>query len=191
MGYCRALYVARGSSGSVRHLAGRLEKNWADCRPQVVSQRQLSDFFDTEERSVASDERIVHQLTGFICSTVMHNMNALFALTETAFMGGLKVYPQHFVFGPLVGCLYVMFSWAMVHRWNKREHGPQFIYFFFDTTLPGYTTTIALLILLSVLAAFYGIFCACDVILAALGSNVWTHSVFVAAICSVVMRFRD
>ena len=121
----------------------------------------------------------------------MHNLNVLFALSEAALMSGLKVYPRHFVFGPLIGCLYVVTSWAMVHQWNKPENGPQYIYFFFDTTLPGYTTTIALLVLLAVLATFYGIFCVCDQILAGLGSSVWTHAAFVAAICSLVMRFRD
>ena len=121
----------------------------------------------------------------------MHNMNVLFALSETALMGGLKVYPRHFVFGPVIGCLYVVISWAMIHQWNKPEYGPQFIYFFFDTTLPGYTTTIALLALLTVLATFYGIFCACDQILGAIGGSALAHTAFVAAVCSVVMRFRD
>lgn len=118
-------------------------------------------------------------------------MNVLFALSEVALMSGLKVHPRHFAFGPIVGCFYVIFSWSAVHLWNKPEHGPQFIYFFFDTTLPGFFPTMAILVLLAVLATFYGIFCVCDVILAALGSGVIAHVSFVAVICSLVMRFRD
>ena len=118
-------------------------------------------------------------------------MNVLFALSESFLMGGLGVQWSHFCFGPLVGTGYVLFSWAMTAQWNKPEYGPQFIYFFFDTTLPGYTTTIALLALLTVLTVFYGIFCACDPILAFLGKGIMTNIAFVAAICSAVMRFRD
>ena len=124
-------------------------------------------------------------------NVMMHNMNALFAVSEAALFGGLDVKWSHFAFGPLVGAAYVLFSWIMVHQWNKPEHGPQYIYFFFDTTLPGYKTTIALLLLLLTLTIFYGIFWICDEILVLLGKSVWTHSAFVAVVCGAVMRFKD
>lgn len=124
-------------------------------------------------------------------NVMMHNMNALFALTEASLLGGLQIPLRHFSFAPLVGALYLLFSWAMVFQWNTRDKGPQFIYFFFDTTLPGYTTTIALLMLVVVLTVFFCIFCICDEILDALGKNVLTHSLFVALISASVMRFED
>ena len=124
-------------------------------------------------------------------NVMMHNMNALFALSEIALMGGVGVRWSHFAVSPLIGIAYVCGSWLMVWNWNKPEYGPQYIYWFFDTTLPGYTTTIALLTLLAVLMVFFGIFCTCDQILEILGKNVFTHAAFVAAISASVMRFRD
>ena len=123
-------------------------------------------------------------------NVMMHNMNVLFALCEAALMGGLEVQWSHFAFGPIIGCFYVIFSWAMVMQWNPKN-GVQYIYFFFDTTLPGYTCTISVLVLLAVLTVFYGIFCACDQILAVSGKSLWAHATFVAVICSAFMRFRD
>jgi hypothetical protein len=122
---------------------------------------------------------------------MMHNMNALFALSEASFLGGLQIPLRHFSFAPLVGALYLLFSWFMVFQWNTRDKGPQYIYFFFDTTLPGYTTTIALLVLVTVLTLFFCIFCLCDEILELLGKHVLTHFLFVAIISAAVMRFQD
>lgn len=124
-------------------------------------------------------------------NVMMHNMNALFALCEVALLGGLKIPWAHFPFPPLIGALYLLFSWITVFQWNVREHGPQYLYFFFDTTLPGYTTTIALLLLVFVLSLFFCIFCVCDEILEALGKNVFTHGLFVVLVSACVMRFRD
>uniref|UniRef100_A0A7S3L2B7 Uncharacterized protein n=1 Tax=Amphora coffeiformis TaxID=265554 RepID=A0A7S3L2B7_9STRA len=123
-------------------------------------------------------------------NVMMHNINVLFALAEAALLGGVKVQWSHFAFAPLVGCLYVIFSWAMVMQWNPKN-GAQYIYFFMDTTLPGYTSTIAMLMLLAVLTTFYAIFCVGDQFLAVSGQTVWTHATYVAAICSTVMRFGD
>ena len=123
-------------------------------------------------------------------NVMMHNMNVLFALMEAALLGGVKVRWNHFAYAPLVGSLYVIFSWAMVMQWNPKN-GAQYIYFFMDTTLPGYTSTIAILILLTVLTIFYGIFCFGDVLLSVSGPTIWTHLTYVAAICSAVMRFQD
>lgn len=122
---------------------------------------------------------------------MMHNMNVLFALMESACMGGLPVLWSHISFALLVGILYVLFSWTMAMRWNTPDKGPQFIYFFFDTTLPGYTPTLVILILFAVFSAFYGIFCTCEFILELLGGGVLTHLTFVAVVCACVMRFRD
>lgn len=122
-------------------------------------------------------------------NVMMHNINVFFALSEAALMGGLRVHWSHFAFAPLVGAFYVLFSWAMVMQWNP-QNGAQYIYFFFDTTLPGYTCTISLLVLLAVLTVFYGIFCAFEQVLSTVKS-VWTHASFVTAVCAMVMRFDD
>lgn len=94
---------------------------------------------------------------------LMHNANVLFAMLETSLLGGVKVRFRHIAFAPIFGCMYVIFSWLMVFQWNTRDKGPQFIYFFFDTTLSdGKTATLALLMLLLVLIVFYAIFVSAE-----------------------------
>uniref|UniRef100_A0A7S2YHD4 Uncharacterized protein n=1 Tax=Entomoneis paludosa TaxID=265537 RepID=A0A7S2YHD4_9STRA len=121
----------------------------------------------------------------------MHNLNAFFALSESGLLGGPPVRFTDISLAPLVGIAYVVFTWNMSMSWNKPEHGPQFIYFFFDTTLPGYTASIALIGLLVALITFFVIFSSCEHLL------VWTESgiigglAFVVSISSMVMRFRD
>jgi len=118
-------------------------------------------------------------------------MNVVFALTESCLLSGLPVRWSDAALAPLWGTLYVLFSWFMIHRWNDPRHGPQFIYFFFDTTLPGYTATKVLLLLLTVLMVFFGIFCVQNALLRVLDGGLLTHVLFVGAASSTVMRFRD
>jgi hypothetical protein len=122
----------------------------------------------------------------------MHNMNVIFALTETAMLGGLPVRWRDVSLGPLVGCAYVVFSWSMSCSWNDKKYGPQFIYFFFDTTLPGYTHSIALAVLLLVLMIFYAFFASTEAVLEMILPFGWpAHAAFVLALSSTMMRFRD
>ena len=122
---------------------------------------------------------------------IMHNMNVIFALTESCLLSGLPVRWSEVATAPLWGCLYVLFSWNMTMQLNDKEHGPQFIYFFFDTTVPGYTCSIALLVLLMVLLAFYAAFCTTEIVLNYLDGGIVTHVLFVAVTSSLLMRFRD
>jgi hypothetical protein len=123
----------------------------------------------------------------------MHNFNVLFALTETCVLSGLPVRFRDASLAPLWGCAYVLFTWFMMRRWtgHPQKHGPQFIYFFFDTTIPGLYPTIVLIVLLLVLLCFYGLFCCTEVLLARIGGGIGTNIVFVAVVSSTVMRFRD
>jgi len=123
-------------------------------------------------------------------NVMMHNMNVLFALSESALLGGLPVLLKHASVGPIVGCLYVAFSWCMTGYWNEKKHGPQFIYFFFDTTL-GVRATLALVALLAVLMLFYGTFVVAERILQIVDGGLPAHVLFVAFVCSQTMRFRD
>mmetsp|Transcript_21304 Transcript_21304/g.27514 ORF Transcript_21304/g.27514 Transcript_21304/m.27514 type:complete len:317 (+) Transcript_21304:273-1223(+) len=121
----------------------------------------------------------------------MHNINVFFAVSESALLGGLPVRWTEISLAPLFAIAYVVFTWNMTTSWNKREHGVQFIYFFFDTTLPGYTCTIALVALMGALLIFFVIFCSCEKLLAWLDSGIWASLGYVFLICSGVMRFRD
>ena len=122
---------------------------------------------------------------------MMHNMNAFFALAELALLGGIPVRSVDIPLAGLFGCLYILFTWSMTTSWNEPVHGPQFIYFFMDTTLPGYKTSIALIVLLFVLMVFYAVFVFAEAFLLLLGGSLPMHLAFVAGLCSVVMRFRD
>ena len=123
---------------------------------------------------------------------LMHNINVLFALAETALLGRVPVRWRDVSLGPLVGCSYMFFSWGMTCAWNDtRKVGPQFIYFFFDTTIPGMFPSIVILALLFVLLLFYSLFVSAETLLNSLPGGFVVHGFFVAALSSVVMRFRD
>ncbi|GKY94289.1 hypothetical protein MPSEU_000394700 [Mayamaea pseudoterrestris] len=121
---------------------------------------------------------------------MMHNLNVLFAMLEIALMGGVRVRLEDIAFAPLVGCMYVLFSWFMVNKWNESTKGPQYIYYFFDTTL-GKAASIALVMLLVVLMAFYALFVSVEYIMQSMNGNVVAHLGFVVAVCSLSMRFYD
>merc|ERR1712176_1442671 len=70
--------------------------------------------------------------------------------------GGIPFQLNHFAFAPLFGVCYVLFSWSTANIWDPK-HGPFYMYFFLDTTL-GYGTTIAIVLLLIILLACYGMF---------------------------------
>lgn len=87
-----------------------------------------------------------------------HNWNVLSCLVEVALLGGLPIrYNRDFVWAPLFGLVYVLFSYAMVFAWAPADQGPQFIYPFLDTTM-GWLTTVCLWALLGVLTASFEIF---------------------------------
>jgi hypothetical protein len=125
---------------------------------------------------------------------MMHNMNSIYAVSELALTGGLPIRLNEMCLLPLYGIVYVIFTWSMTKSWHAADPsvGPQFIYFFFDTTLPGVVPTIALAALLAVLLVGFGIFYACEYILASIGGgSVLAHIAFCVVVCGSVMRFRD
>jgi hypothetical protein len=141
---------------------------------------------------------------------LMHNGNAMMALAELCCLGSVPVVLQHVSFAPLYGLIYVLFSWNINDCINRTSDvGVQYLYFFFDTTVPGYFCSVALVALLSVMLFFYMIFASADVILQYLtggvtgsaedstsggdGSffNAVIHIVFAVVVCASVVRFRD
>ena len=126
---------------------------------------------------------------------LQHNVNVLFAVSETALLGGVPVVWQFVPFSTLTGCLYIVFSWAMAPYWvkNLQQDGIQFVYFFFDTTLPGYTHSVVLIALLLVLMAFFALFVWAENLLEALPTTdgVLPHVLFVVGMCAITNRWRD
>jgi hypothetical protein len=121
---------------------------------------------------------------------IWHNANVVMLLTEVCLLGGIHVdaTARYFSVAPIFGTIYVFFTWYMIPRWSNE--GPQFIYFFFDTTL-GLTTSIALFMLLMVLMVFYGLFGALDHVLSNLQGGLIIHTLAVILVSSLVCRFRD
>eukprot|EP00563_Minutocellus_polymorphus_P020273 CAMPEP_0197719436 /NCGR_PEP_ID=MMETSP1434-20131217/3191_1 /TAXON_ID=265543 /ORGANISM="Minutocellus polymorphus, Strain CCMP3303" /LENGTH=304 /DNA_ID=CAMNT_0043304185 /DNA_START=183 /DNA_END=1094 /DNA_ORIENTATION=+ len=95
---------------------------------------------------------------------VTHNLNVIFVIAEVALLGGLPVVMSHVAISPMVGLAYIIFAWAMANRLGEEGSGPQYLYFFLDTTL-GWTTTKALVALLLVLLIFYVAFSVIDDVL--------------------------
>eukprot|EP00545_Synedropsis_sp_CCMP1620_P012493 CAMPEP_0119011148 /NCGR_PEP_ID=MMETSP1176-20130426/5485_1 /TAXON_ID=265551 /ORGANISM="Synedropsis recta cf, Strain CCMP1620" /LENGTH=175 /DNA_ID=CAMNT_0006963925 /DNA_START=243 /DNA_END=770 /DNA_ORIENTATION=- len=119
-----------------------------------------------------------------------HNGNVIMALTEVALLGGLPVRLGDIAIAPLFGICYVYFSWWMMDKWAEKDKGPQFVYPFLDTTL-GWVTTISLVVLLAVLAFFYGVFASADYGISLLSGGIWTHIVAIGVMVLLVCRFRD
>jgi hypothetical protein len=122
----------------------------------------------------------------------MHNMNAAAALAEVALLGGLPVRWTLFPVSGLAGAAYIVFSFSMSCSWvDVKVHGPQFLYFFCDTTLPGILPTVILMGFLGAFYVLFGFFVWIPLMLAALPDGLLTHVLFVLVLSSAVMRFRD
>jgi len=68
------------------------------------------------------------------CALAMHNANIAMCGMEMVF-ASTNAHLSHMAVAPLFGCIYVFFSWYHAPLW-KPEAGPQYLYDFFDTTLP-------------------------------------------------------
>lgn len=121
-----------------------------------------------------------------------HNLNSVFCLTELFLLGGLPLRVSHASLAPLFGCVYILFTWNMTNSWaDVDKDGAQFIYFFFDTTLPGYTPTIALMALVVVLATFFLLFFCASYMSDTASSGLIGHIIFTLSISSMIIRVRD
>mmetsp|Transcript_2380 Transcript_2380/g.6671 ORF Transcript_2380/g.6671 Transcript_2380/m.6671 type:complete len:324 (-) Transcript_2380:2293-3264(-) len=125
---------------------------------------------------------------------LMHNFNIFSAICELSLLGGLPVRWCDVSFGPLLGCAYILATWFLQTSWgvNHQKYGPQFLYFFFDTTQPGHTPTTALLALLGVLLVFFALFASLEsTVLPLLPGGVWGHVALAATVCGISMKFQD
>ena len=121
---------------------------------------------------------------------IMHNVNVVMVLTEISLLGGLPIRPSDFGGAALYGIVYVLFTWSTMSYWAPPQHGPQALYFFFDTTL-GATTSLAIVILLLVLMGSYGLFYGLHRILDHLEGGIMIHLLAVVFVAAMVCRFRD
>jgi hypothetical protein len=127
---------------------------------------------------------------------MMHNACVFMILTEVCFLGKIPMLLSDVALAPLFGIAYIIFSWYMSDKWVKMKcnskyyhAGPQFLYFFLDTTL-GIQSTVALLVLLMVLLLFYVFFWLADDMLSHVPS-VTGRVVAILIVSSAFCRFRD
>jgi len=98
-----------------------------------------------------------HNLDGFR-NQLQHNANSIFSLMEVTIMGGIPVEFSHLSMATIFGIGYISFTWIMARLYfGNAEVGPQYIYWFMDTTLED-TTTKALAALVLALTLFFAIF---------------------------------
>ena len=121
---------------------------------------------------------------------VMHNINAMLSMTEVCLLGGLPVRWDDIAFAPLFGIVYLLFSWYMMDKWTTPDKGPQFLYFFMDTTL-GLLSSISLLVVFVVLQGAYGLFVVLHRLLDQVEGGLVVHGLAVLVVCALVGRFRD
>ena len=131
-----------------------------------------------------------HKLDSFR-NQMMHNMNAVYALSEMALLGGIPMMLSHIALPCFVGCCYVLFAWSAAHFLGKAgtAPGPQYQYFFLDTTL-GKTTTISLAVLLAILMTFFAFFVGIEAGVSRFGGNLVVNSVAVGLISSLVCKVK-
>jgi hypothetical protein len=130
-----------------------------------------------------------HNLAGFR-NQMQHNCNSIFALIEVALLGGISVNFQHLSLATSVGIAYILFTWGMaVIYYGNNEVGPQYLYWFQDTTL-GKTTTLALMALLIALSTFFGVFAGMEIIMDTIGRSFPTKLALVVSVSVFVCKFR-
>lgn len=122
-------------------------------------------------------------------TSMMHNGCVFMILIEVGLLGKIPILLSHIAVAPLFGIAYVFFSWLMSTRWLPPKNGPQFLYFFLDTTL-GRETTIGLIVLLVVLLSFYTLFWIAEDLLSHI-PHVFGRLVAIGAASSAVCRFHD
>lgn len=98
-----------------------------------------------------------HNLAGFR-NQLQHNCNSIWILLEATLLGGPPVQFSHLSVAFATGALYILFTWIMaVVYFGNKTIGPQYIYWFMDTTL-GKTTTIAIVALTTALSIYFALF---------------------------------
>lgn len=98
-----------------------------------------------------------HNLAGFR-NQLQHNFNSFAALLEVTLLGGISVEFSHLSMAAAYGVVYVVFTWLMgKYYFGNKTVGPQYIYWFMDTTLEK-TTTMALVALLFALTLYFAMF---------------------------------
>mmetsp|Transcript_25328 Transcript_25328/g.39762 ORF Transcript_25328/g.39762 Transcript_25328/m.39762 type:complete len:630 (-) Transcript_25328:2350-4239(-) len=122
-----------------------------------------------------------------------HNANSLMVLAEVCLLGGIPVKMSHAALAPIFAGCYQLFLWCMTNYWEPK-HGPLFLYFFMDTTLPGKKTTIFMVALLVVMLFFFSAFALLEMAVIKIeegNHGALPNIAFVLILSKVLMKFKD
>lgn len=123
-------------------------------------------------------------------SIIQHNFNVIVTVMEVGVLGHMPIRIEDAMIAPIYGCVYIVFMWALKdHLADNKE--PQFVYFFFDTTLGKKWSVSVLLGLLSMLMFFYLVFTLLDDLLVFMDGGVRTNAITISALAAIFCRFRD
>ena len=123
-------------------------------------------------------------------SLIQHNLNIIATLTEVGVLGKIPIRLEDCLVAPVFGIVYLIFMWSLRYRLAENK-SPQFIYFFFDTTIGKKWTMSVLVGLLTILMFFFLIFTLVDDILLWFDGGIVTHVVLTVGFASLFCRFRD
>jgi len=128
-----------------------------------------------------------HNLAG-MRNQLQHNCNSIFSLVEVSLLGGIPVVFNHLSLATAVGIMFFLFTWTMAVSYHYTPaHGPQYVYWFMDTTLDR-TTTVALAALAGALTLFFGLF---SFMITISGDDLYANVALVIVVTWLVCKFRD
>ena len=126
---------------------------------------------------------------------LQHNLNVVSSLMEEGVLGSLAVRAEDWSLVLFYGCNYVIFMWSIKNHLGKCDEDgkkyPQFVYFFFDTTLGRRWNISVLLSLMAVLMLFYFLFTAIDDILIWVNGGIFANLLIVGGLSTFFCRVRD
>merc|ERR1719384_3100467 len=121
---------------------------------------------------------------------LQHNANILASFLEVAVLGRIPVRLTEIPFAPLWGIAYIFFTWIITHRLVDCGE-PQFVYFFFDTTLGAKVNCAVIMALMVVQLVFFFLFSILDDVVHYVGGGLGFNLVVVLGVGSLCCRFRD
>jgi hypothetical protein len=121
---------------------------------------------------------------------LQHNFNNVSTLLEAGVLGSIPVRIEDCIIAVIYGIVYLFFTWSIAHSLLPSRE-PQYIYFFFDTTLSKKWIIGVMLGLLFILLVYFLAFTLIDDILQFLGGSLPMNCLVILTFSSMFCRFRD
>jgi len=125
-----------------------------------------------------------------ISALLQHNANVIISLIEVGILGRIPMRIDYIPLAAVYGIVYILHTWNMTHRWLPSKD-PQFVYFFFDTTLDKKVVVFVLAALLFIMTLFHCMFFSVVALINHFDGGVLLNTFLVAGVASCFCRFRD